>query len=198
MQRKYARTIAPELKFYDTDVAATWNLVPQTTQLCLVGQGDTQSTRTGNQISVRHVSLHAVVTVTPIVNTVIYGYTAMYVILDKQCNGAALSNTELIQESGTDFVTGYMLMANSERFEILAEQVLWWDKPAGIQSEGYNLQVQRLKIELPVNIPITYSGTTGAVTEIRSNNICLYFVSGGGNIHTTAVTLGRARIRFYG
>jgi len=197
MQRKYARTIAPELKFYDTDVAATWNLVPQTTQLCLVGQGDTQSTRTGNQISVRHVSLHAVVTVTPVVNTTVYGYTAMYVILDKQCNGAALSYTELIQESRADLVIGQPLMANSDRFIFLAEQVLWWDKPAGIQSEGYNLQEQPIKIELDVNIPIMYSGATGALTEIRSNNICLYFVS-GGNIHVQAVTQGRARIRFYG
>jgi len=45
------------------------------------------------------------------------------------------------------------------------------------------------------NIPIEYSGTTGAITEIRSNNIFL-LASSDGQADDLVTMVGNCRVRF--
>ncbi len=118
------------------------------------------------------------------------------VFLDKQCNGAAALGTELLQ---TDDLTSFRSLANIKRFKFLYDRTWSFNTTAIIG--GTTVFDSRLvdktyfkRFNLKCFIPIEYSGTTGALTEIRSNNIGIAFWSaptGRINIESSQI-----RVRF--
>lgn len=188
---RYNTTKNSELKFFDTQLAFSFDLtgeVPATGQLNLIPQGVTESQRVGRKCVVK--SIH------------IRGYCLgasdqpsdiirLMVVLDRQCNGAAAVGTDILTTANT---YSFNNLANSQRFLILKDWYLQYNVMASVGNAAtFPNQVIKVKWNKKCNIPLEFSSTTGAITEIRSNNIFLY-AAGLNDDKTTFV--GNCRIRF--
>jgi len=63
-------------------------------------------------------------------------------------------------------------MGNSQRFTILKK----WQVPFSVQagvSTAFGRVIKSINLYKKLNLPVEYSSTTGAITEIRSNNLFL-------------------------
>ncbi len=93
---------------------------------------------------------------------------------DKQCNGAAASNDDILAD---DIYNAYRDLSNIKRFRILYDKTKTWTTPGlpdGISDNIARVQkTYEVKIAKKVFIPIEYDSVTGAITEIKSNNIGL-------------------------
>jgi len=187
---------ATELKFFDT--ALTFNLdttgeVPATGQLCLIPQGDTESTRDGRKAVIKSIQIRGTLEFQPstAATAATLGYLA--VVLDTQCNGAAAAITDVFTSSAMD--RNFMQLNNSGRFRILWRKTYSFHPGAGV-STAYNQTMRQIEMYKRCNIPIDWNSTAGAITEIRSNNI--FLIAGAVGSDDTIVCIGNARLRFVG
>ncbi len=191
------RGVPAEAKFFETNVddaviAANFNIEGS---LNLIPQGVTENTRVGRKCTVTKVMLRLTVnlpsTATAADTTDI---VRILLILDKQCNGSNAAVTQLLEN---DNYQSFNSLANSGRFRTL------WDKTVSISSNGgsgrgstdtlsYGAVSKALTFFKNVNIPIEFNAGTGAITEVRSNNILLYYRSKAG----VAGIDGEVRVRF--
>ena len=122
----------------------------------------------------------------------------MVIVLDKQANGANCTWSDVY--NGTTPFSPRNL-TNSQRFEVLKE---WMLQPTvvatGTADNWASAAISctspptKFKFNKKCNIPLEFSSTTGAITEIRSNNITLMAVSyAGDDIHTLT---GTFRVKF--
>lgn len=162
-----------ELKFFDTVQSFTVNNrgeVPSTGQLTLIPQGITESTRIGRKCVIRKIQVKLSLTYDPDVVTSGVAQTFIYLILDHQCNGAAADVTDVF-DTGS-FENTFENVANSKRFDILKTWVHNFTTGAGV-SMAFAKVIKQVTFDLRCKIPIEYSGTSGVLTEITSNNIFL-------------------------
>ena len=85
-------------------------------------------------------------------------------------------------------------MANSERFKILKKFVYEFASGAGV-SGAYARGVRNMDWYAKLNLPVEYSSTTGAITEIKSNNIFLLASTANQTDDEITVT-ATCRLRF--
>ena len=178
---------------------------------------NTGYTRIGRKIVIKSLLMDLLVTVTNNnVNGI--GFKA-WLVLDKQCNGEyEWGNNFLSQPAGAPAqVTGgaggagtpityywntqLPSIANRQRFQILKE---WrWTMQATVANGANGANVGEtckwLKHYQRMNLPIEYGGTTGAIGEIKSNNL-IFLISGTETPYTdssaTFTIGGSVRIRF--
>lgn len=193
----YGRFTGPnaENKFFDTaltfDVDTTGE-VPATGQLVLIPQGVTESTRVGRKCVIKSVHMRGNLNFVPGAAQFASSNIKICLVLDKQCNGAAAAITDVL--SANTVTTAFVNLANSERFVILKSFVYSFNPAAGVQT-AFNTVSQRIEFYKKCNIPIEYSSTTGAITEIRSNN--LFLIAGGdGNSDDLVQVRANCRVRF--
>lgn len=185
-----------EMKFFDTAISFACDNtaeVPATGQLCLIPQGDTSSTRDGRQATIRSIQLRLMGNFAPGAAATPFTIIKLFVILDKQCNGAAATQTDIFTSSAVN--TAMFNLDNSDRFVILKQ----WTKvlnPLAGATTAYNAVTFAIEWYKKVNIPIIWNSTAGAITEIRSNNIFLY--AGAYNSDDTVTITGTCRLRFQG
>jgi len=189
--------LAPEKKYFDT--ALNWSFdttaeVPAAGgQLVLIPQGDTESTRDGRKAVIESIQIRGAAVFAPAAATTASCITYMYVILDKQCNGQAAAVTDVFTSDA--LWKSRLELNNSGRFVIIKKLTMNFTAQAGV-SGAYNTQYRQIEWFKKVNIPIDWSSTTGALTEIRSNNIFIIAGSVGGD---DLVTIdGACRVRFRG
>jgi len=183
-----------ELKFFDTAIAFnvdTTGEVPATGQLVLIPQGVTESTRVGRKCVVKSIQARLDALASPGANATFSSTYAIYVILDKQCNGAAAGATDVF--TGTQFTQAMHNLANSQRFVILKKIVRTVNASSGA-STALNTTLQHIEFYKKCNIPLEFSSTTGAITELRSNNIFL-MASAYGTDDLVGIA-GNIRVRF--
>jgi len=165
--------------------------VPATGQLNLIPQGVTESTRVGRKAVVKSIHIKATVAYTPGASTVGNDYCFLYLVLDKQCNGAAAAVTDVVTSTA---LGGAMVnLANSERFVTLKKWVFDQQSMAGV-SAAYAAVVEHFEYFHKCNIPLEFSSTTGALTEIKSNNI--FLIAGTAAEDDKTTVLGTCRLRF--
>lgn len=161
-----------EVKYLDTasnfSVDATGE-VPSGGQLTQVPLDGTPSGRIGRKITVKSIQARGIITTSATVpDDTVY----IYVVLDKQCNGAAAAITDVLTSS----LMGQALinLNNSDRFVILKRVVLHASANAGVAA-AYEPTAYPFECFMKCNIPIEYDQTasTGNVSTIRSNNIFL-------------------------
>lgn len=194
---RYNRTPADgEVKFFDTGVSFTFDAtgeVPANGQLSLIPQGDTESTRDGRKAVIKSIQLRGNLIYAPGAGATAATTVYLYIILDTQCNGAAAAVTDVFTSSamGTNFIN----LANSGRFRIIKKLSYTFNPSAGATT-AYNDEIRKVEYFKRCNIPMQWSSTTGAITEIRSNNI---FLMAGSTNSDDAVTASlNARLRFVG
>ncbi len=190
-QRGFARTAgyygrfsgagAIELKFHDLDindtsVAAGGTIVEDSCNS--IAQGVTEVTRIGRKCCIKQigwkmnllllgVSDQADIPAGDVVRVILY--------LDKQANGATAGVTDILE---SDDYQSFNNLANKSRFRTLMDrtytlgyQVAMTDGASTSSAPATNIEDSFYK---KVNIPIEFDSTTGAITEVRSNNIgCL-------------------------
>lgn len=194
----YGRFTGPnaENKFFDTSVAFNFDLtgeVPATGQLTLIPQGVTESTRVGRKCVIKSIILKGVIS--NVSSAAVRDSGVLYIMLDKQTNGAAAAATDVFTSS--DFTISQINLANSERFSILGKIQYNLSSKVAIEASllTYGGYSQWINFYKKCNIPIEFSSTTGAITEIRSNNIFLLAGSGGTADDLSKFT-GSCRLRF--
>jgi len=197
----YGRMTGPgatEMKFRDDTLNFTFDStgeIPATGgQLSLIPQGDTESTRDGRQATIKSIQIRGALTLTPGASATLSNTVYMFLVLDKQCNGAAAAVTDV--QTGSNFGVSLRNLENNDRFDIIKKWTWDFNPVAGV-SGAFNTVSKHMDYYKKLNIPITWSGTTGAITEIRSNNLFLMAgcISTGDDLVTFS---GTSRIRFVG
>lgn len=183
-----------ELKFFDT--ALSFNIdatgeVPATGQLCLIPQGVTESTRVGRKCTLKSIEMKFDTLLVPAAAANSATVSAIYVVLDKQTNGAAAAATDVF--TGTVMPNALRNLANSQRFVILKKFVWAQNSAAGVTT-AYNNTVRHFEFYKKLNIPLEFSSTTGAITELKSNNI--FLLAGSNPLDDLVQVSGNVRLRF--
>jgi len=195
-QAAIAAGLTPEVKFFDTALSFTFDNtgeVPATGQLALIPQGDTQSTRDGRECVLKSVQIRGALVYTPGAAAAPTANSYMYLIQDTQANGAAAAVTDVF--TSADLWAAHHNLANSDRFRILKKWKWDWNVQAGATTAYCNM-TRQMEFYKKCDIKMQYSSTTGAVAEIKSNN--LFLVAGGLGVDDGVAFAGSCRLRFVG
>ncbi len=196
---------AIENKFHDIDIddaLIAQNGTIQTpglggTASCnTIPQGVTEVQRIGRKCTIRQINWRWTIELAEIDGgTDPQNVEAVRVILylDKQANGATSTVAGILE---SDDYQSFNNLANKSRFRILMDRNYVMTSPAG-GGNGTNSDwcgnIATDSLYKKVNIPIEFDSTTGAITEIRSNNIGVLLLSKGGNLCSFA---SKMRLRF--
>jgi len=189
------RRLHIERKFFDTNIsflADATTEVPATGQLTLIPQGTTESTRVGRECTIKSIQINVLLTYIPGASTTGVNTVYIWLVLDKQANGAAAAATDVL--TSTNATLAMVNIANSDRFVIMRKWVYTMQAAAGAAA-AFSRDQKKLDEYLKCNVPIQYSSTTGAITEIKSNNF--FFVAGCEQSADDVTSVeGTVRLRF--
>ncbi len=173
-----------ELKFHDLDiddqvVAAVPSIAQDSCNK--IAQGVTESQRVGRKCVIKNIGWKFQITFP---STSTPGSTAdtvrVILYLDKQCNGAIATGLGILE---TADYQSFNNLANKSRFRTLMDRTYDIHAPSGAW-DGTNDQFGENIISdsfyKKCGIPIEFDNTTGAITEIRSNNIGVLLTSRDG------------------
>ncbi len=176
-----------ELKFHDVDLDDALIATPSalTASINLIPQGVTEKTRVGRKCVIRAINWHYQLSLAEQVDKTSpsSGDTVRVILYqDKQCNGATATATGLME---TDDWQSFRNLANSGRFKILMDRThnINFMTLTSTQNADTFDQANVLRdysFYKKCAIPIEFDATTGAITEIRSNNIGVLLMAPGG------------------
>jgi len=180
-----------EKKFYDsswgpTTLAGTSTIV---STFLAIAQGTTEVTRVGGKINVCNINFRGEILGLNSTDGAPEVVRCIW-LWDKQANGAAPTATDIL---AADHINAFLNMDNTERFQIVK------DKMYTIDTNCYDTvgdvifsNSKIVKLNYKCSVPIHYSSTTGAITEIKSNNFIFLFVAIGAK----AAIRYRVRVKF--
>ncbi len=205
IQKGYTRRVgyyrpggAVELKFHDVDLddalIASGGTV--TASVCLIPQGVTEVQRIGRKAVVKNINWRYQLSIaeqdaqsTPVsadsVRLILY--------VDSQCNGATAAITDILESA--DYQS-FNNLVNRGRFRILMDRTHQMN-PLTLASDGAGV-VSSAAIKYnfgffkKCHLPVEFNGATGAITEIRSNNIGVLVISNAGVVNLDS----KFRLRF--
>lgn len=188
-----------ELKFFDTTISGDFNVTGAVlttgAQLVLIPQGVTESTRVGRKCTIKSIEMVGTITSNLGAATVAQarGSGHLWLVQDMQCNGAAAGISDIIE--GSNLGVGLRDLANKSRFRVLKKFYMNLNPGAGVTAAlaGNSKYFHWYK---KCDIPIEYSSTTGAIGEIRSNNLFLIAGVNNSNISDLINVSGKVRVRF--
>jgi len=181
-----------EKKYFNTTISNTGNMNAGAVldSLLLIPQGTTDKKRIGNKIMVKNVNLKGAFSLDDQNTGIPYsGIIRVIVFIDKQCNGVAAGVADILEATE---IYAWRNMDQVDRFTILKDKIYRVPcAPCNDLHTGPNLIPWKMGFKL--NLPVHYSSTTGAITEIKSNNIGLLYVTDGSFLNVSA---GSARVKF--
>jgi len=190
----YKRSLpgSAEKKYLDTTITNSADVTSGTvlSSLNLVPQGTTDVTRIGNKITATNINIHGIATLDSSLTAPTAANFRVIVFIDYQANGATAAVTDILK---TASIVSFRNMDQVDRFKILEDFVIRLTPGVigSIASDNCNM---RWAVNKKVNIPIHFSSTTGAITELKSNNIGLLFIADSALVNVT--TLGIARVKY--
>lgn len=179
----------PELKWKDVNVngAIAFGLASRLDALANVAQGTEPYQRIGRCITIRSCEIKINIqgswnptAAQPNVSPISYRVDLM---IDKQANGALPVGADIYDTSiaAVDATNKFMNLYNSDRFVLVKRWEGDLNPPSapstiGGAGVGSRYDVARdLKLKKRFNTKMEFSGNTGAVAEIRSNNLFLVY-----------------------
>ncbi len=182
-----------DLMVIDDTISSTGAVI---NSMNLIAQGVTESTRIGRKCTIRNIAWRFTVDIpeqdavaTPASGDVV----RVILFLDKQANGAAIVPSDFLEIA---HYQSFKNLANTSRFKTLMDRSyvlnynsLASDNAAVVSQSNHFIEDTFFK---KCRIPIEFSATAGAITEIRSNNIGVLLVSKAGSGGITS----RMRLRF--
>lgn len=186
-----------EEKFHDIEVtqASISNTGVVFNSLALIAQGVDEDERIGRSVCLKSMHLRGQCTLPEVNGAATPGDSdlmRMIVFIDKQANGATAGVTDLLAAAD---VNRFNNLNNKSRFRILKNLVvpMNYGTAGGVAGNVIQSQVLRkIKLDIPLNLVIEYSGGTGAITEVKSNNVGILLISGAGVVSLTS----HVRVRF--
>lgn len=154
--------------------------------LVTITQGQTDHRRIGNKMTVYQFRMRGNVTLNS--SSVDIGRTQIrcLLVMDMQANGASAVPSDVMepQSAATSSYLSFANMDNVGRFKILKDKVFTIDV-AGIQ---FGTAMIKMNHKIKEGMDVHFSGSTGAITEIRSNNLFLMFGSSSSSLTVNAIT----------
>lgn len=186
-----------ELKFFDsvfdvTSILSTGNIRPS---INLIPQGTTESERIGRRATIKAIQWKIDFVRTAETDDARTGaLVRMILYIDGQANGVAASVTDIL-EVGT--ILSHYNLVNQGRFKILTDRTLQMNSKV-FTGDGINFSSgvddKYVTFNKICNIGIEFSGVTGVITEVRSNNVGVLLISSG----TAKVGINSCfRVRFH-
>ncbi len=190
---------AVERKHLDTTVGSTAIVQAGTIfgSLNLIAQNASETGRIGRKVVMTEIGIRGIIHMPSASSMTVNGdQVRLMVVLDKQCNGAVFTVDDVLEPATWE---GFNNLENTNRFVTLAKLDISMNALAGMGNGTTNVTTEQHKpffFWIKRRIPIQFDGATGAITEIRSNNVAILAVSAMAD---TTVTLSYvARIRFIG
>jgi len=165
---------------------------PAGDSLNLIAQGTTKNERIGNKLMLHAIRLKGSL-IMPTSATSTNSWARIVLVLDKQANGAVPAPSDIFESTAaaTTDLFAFQNMDNADRFQIIK------DKRINIEPAGYGVQstsqaqvVKFFKMNHKCKTEIAYSSTTGAITEVKSNNYVVVLFSSAGSVTFT----GKSRV----
>ncbi len=186
-----------EKKFFDTVRAG---FTPSATgtianlSLNLIPQGVTENSRVGRKCTITKIMIRGELTANTtatVANT--SSIIRVIIYLDKQANGATAAVLDILETADE---ASFNNLSNSKRFKVLSDQRHPMICPSGAgngttQEFGESI-TPYFWVKKKCSMPIEFSSTTGAITEIRSNNIGVLCIQTTANANISYT----ARVRF--
>ncbi len=197
---RYNTGQAGEVKFHDVDlddaVVASGGTV--TDSICKIAQGTTEITRLGRKCTIVGINWHYMINI-PEVDALAtpssFGVCRIILYQDRQCNGATAAVTDILE---TADYQSFKNLTNSGRFKTLLDKTIVFNYMGlGSDNTGVSSQAAFAKqgsYYKKCNIPLEFSATAGAITEIKSNNIGVLLISKNDG----TVFESKIRLRFVG
>lgn len=186
----------------DNSISATGDIQNSGT-LIVIPQGAGESQRVGRKVVIRKIMFRGEATLNEYAGTTEADASAanrvrIIFYVDKQCNGAAATAGDILA-TATPVSNGFNNLNNRDRFLILKDKFIDLN-PMALAKGTTNYVRPRVNKSMffarSCELPIEYSSTTGAITEIRSNNIgCLIIADSAATGFACAVT-GTVRFRY--
>jgi len=216
--RAVSHGIAPELKFYDTNLADNALTAPTdstageknpsaTITLNTVTQGDGESQRDGRQISMTNIGIRGHIRVPAIANATAADEAFncfVALVLDTQSNGALLASENVFINPGGDAQMAAQPWRNlqfTKRFKVLASTNVTFERSPELTYDGTNMeQGGMIKIfsmfaDLK-GMKVTYSGTSESIANTVDNS--LNVIAWTSDVASAPVLSYSARLRFMG
>lgn len=199
----YKATETPEKKWLDTGILGNFTVAGAVIpSFNLVPQGVTPVTRIGQQIMIKSIHLHTIVSMQGVDDanaaTAEEGMQCrMIIYIDKQANGATIAVGDLLASAET---VGFNQLSNRDRFVVLKDKFVAFSPQAitwtGVPDTFIKGDVIRTwNYHKKLNLPVEFSGSTGAITEVRSMNIGMLLIATSETVAVGSL-YGTARIRF--
>lgn len=184
-----------ENRFFDTGLfftVADTAIVPASGQLTLIPQGAGDEERLGRKTIIHSIQIRGTATLAAGASEG-RGVSYVYVVQDRQCNGSAAGVTDVLTSNTLNL--GMINLSNSNRFRILRRLTFVWNATAGTTGVLTD-QIKEIEFWKKLNIPVEFAGATGALTEIKSNNIFLIAGNSGSGLNNLVTIHGTCRLRF--
>ncbi len=187
-----------ETKFHDfvLDDALIATAGTVTPSINLIAEGTTESTRIGRKCRIVGIGWKWTCALnsqdaqaTPASGDV----ARIIMFIDKQANGATAAVTDILETANYQ---SFNNLSNSSRFRTLMDKTVVLNRAnmasdgAGVVSNSNNFRAGTFYKKC--NIPLEWSGTTGVITELRSNNVGVLLISKAGGM----VFDSQVRVRF--
>ncbi len=192
---RYEGATRREHKFFDTviDDAVIATSAQITASVHLLPDGTLDGERIGRKSVIRQLQWRYQITLPSSTDKTLTSDTVVLIVfLDKQCNGLSINATTLLEE---DNFQSFNRIENKDRMKILMRRTYDLQANSG-GGNGTANDFGEMTIHgeffKKVNVPIQFSGATGAITEIKSNNIGVLVISSTGISALTSVF----RVRF--
>lgn len=186
-----------ELKFLDTSkgntlISSTGTVLDDS--LNHIAQGTDESERIGRKCTVQALHIRGEIYIPSTTNAQSCSDVVRVIVyVDKQTNGSAASVTDLLESAAYN---SFANLTNSGRFLILSNSVRVVNCTAGAGADTatdvYADNRVLYQFDKKCNIPLEFSSTTGAISELRSNNIGVMAISSRGLCYINY----NARIRY--
>lgn len=196
-----------------TDVATT--TIPayaQESSMCLIPQGDLMHQRNGSKIMITKLTLRWGLMIDTNTNGVLANLVQssstwrVILYIDTQCNGAAAPITEYFDTTNANEhpFDVYNNLYNTGRFKCLMDKFINFEAVAPTYNSDAKTFTQcgtmkEFKKTFTLNLPVTFTGTTGTIDTIKTNNIGMFFICngfGGSDTVTQRKVSFRYRLRF--
>ena len=186
-----------ELKYLDSVAASTTVSVSGTEYFSTSGgltvpNGPDSQERIGRKIMLKKVMFRGKIVLNEDGDAAdTFDRVRMMLIWDRQCNGTNVGLSTVLTSAQID---QYNELQKGDRFKILWEKIVVLNRTTGVDDslKQYGKYGRSIFMAKKCNIPITYQGTNGNVTERFNNNLVWYAISDFGQ----AAISGTFRIRY--
>jgi len=185
-----------ELKALDTGISTVVDTTTEViNQIATVVQGDSFNNRDGATILVKSIQITGRITQVPAAAATSAPIFYLWIVLDRQPNGAALVVTDFLTSQTANLALP--VVPNQFRFKTLGRICIPMNTGAGVTT-AYNNYSQPVEWYYKFKTPleIRYNGNAGTVADLATNGLSL--VCGAADSDDTIAFNGTCRIRFTG